>query len=66
MLFRSLGDVDTAIAAIPDAATRRAAEIEWEYAATVLRPSSWVQTLGAALGMTEAQIDELFIQANQL
>ena len=61
-----LDDVDAAIAAIPDPVQRKAAEIEWEYATTVVRDSSWVQTLGASLNLTSAQIDELFIAAAKL
>jgi len=36
------------------------AQIEWEYATTVDRPSALVATLGAALGLTEDQLDDLF------
>ena len=61
-----LDDVDAAIAAIPDPVQRQAAQIEWEYATTVVRDSSWVQTLGASLNLTSAQIDELFIAAAKL
>jgi len=61
-----LDDVDAAINAIPDEGQRRAAQIEWEYAAEVWRTSAWVTNLGAALGLTEAQLDDLFIQAATL
>lgn len=61
-----LDSVDASIAAIPDAAQRRAAQIEWEYAATVERSSTWVQTLAGALGLNESQLDELFTQAASL
>ena len=61
-----LDSVDAAIAAIPDAAQRRAAQIEWEYAATVERSSAWVQTLAGALGLTAAQLDTLFAEAAKL
>ena len=61
-----LDSVDVAIAAIPDAAQRRTAQIEWEYAATVDRNSAWVQTLASALGLTDAQLDTLFAEAAKL
>ena len=53
--------------AIPDPARRTAAQIEWEYATTVVRDSSWVQSLGSVLGLSAAQmIDALFIAAAKL
>lgn len=56
-----LDDVEAAIAAA-DQATR----IEWEYASTVERNNALVASLTAALGWTEAQVDELFIAAAKL
>lgn len=61
-----LDSVDAAIAAIPDAIQRRAAQIEWEYAATVERNSPWVQNLAVALGLNDAQLDSLFAEAAKL
>lgn len=58
-----LDDVNAAIAAIPDATQRRAAEIEWEYAATVDRASPFTQLLADGLGLTSEQLDGLFTQA---
>ena len=58
-----LDDVEAAIAAIPDETQRRAAQIEWEYAAIVERNSALIQQLAPALGLTEAQMDELFATA---
>lgn len=57
--------VDAAIAAMtePD---RTAAQITWEFAATVDRGFGMVPQLAAALGMTETQIDDLFIAAAAL
>tara|TARA_R110000782_G_scaffold114830_1_gene204970 strand:- start:454 stop:930 length:477 start_codon:yes stop_codon:yes gene_type:complete len=43
-----------------------AAKIEWEYAQEVERAAGLVPTMGAALGMTEAQLDALFIKASEL
>lgn len=61
-----LDDVDAAIAAITDPTQRKAAEIEWEYAQTVDRDSSFTQQLAAGLGLTAEQLDVLFTQAAAL
>ena len=61
-----LDDVNSAIAAIADDAQRRAAEIEWEYAATVDRASPFTQQLASGLGLTSEQLDSLFTQAAAL
>lgn len=58
-----LDDVTSAIAAIPDAIARQAAQIEWDYAHEVHRTSPFVQQLGAALGLDDAALDALFVQA---
>ena len=61
-----LDQVDAAIAAIADATERRQAEIDWEYATTVERLWPWVQTLGAALGLSAEDLDALFSAAAHL
>lgn len=43
-----------------------AAKIEWEYAQEVQRASGLVPAMATALGMTEAQIDALFVTAATL
>lgn len=60
-----LADVNTAIDAMPEP-DRTAARIEWEYSGTVQRSKPLVQALAPALGLTEAQMDELFTQAAKL
>lgn len=51
--------VEAQIAAMPGTpAEREAALIEWEYATEFRRDHPLVVALGAALGLTEAQIDE--------
>ena len=57
-----LADVDVAIAALPEP-EKSAAQIEWEYAATVERNSPLISQLGPALGLDDAQLDALFRQA---
>jgi hypothetical protein len=61
-----LDDVDAAIASIEDPTAKRAAQIEWEYANTLERNSTWVQNLATALGLTEEQLDDLFTEASKL
>lgn len=39
-------------------------QIEWEYSAIVERNSPLVQQMSLSLGLTEQQLDALFIQAN--
>lgn len=60
-----LSQVDAAIASLPSP-QKEAAQIEWEYAAVVQRNSGLVPAMAQALGMTEAQIDDLFIAAEAL
>lgn len=39
---------------------------DWEYAATIRRHSPTVMALSAALGLSDAQLDALFIHAEEL
>lgn len=61
-----LPQVDTAIDAISDPTQRETARIEWEYRSTVRRDSELVAGLGASLGLTNEQIDDLFRLADTL
>lgn len=60
-----LAQVNTAVAAMPGAAGD-AARIEWEFSSTVERHRPLVESLGVALGMTDAQLDDLFTLAATL
>lgn len=60
-----LANVDTSIDSLPSP-TKEAARIEWDYSSTVERHRGLVQSLGAAMGLTDAQLDALFIQAATL
>lgn len=60
-----LSSVDAAIAGMPEP-DKSVASITWEFAQTVDRQFGMVPQLAAALGMTETQIDDLFIAAAQL
>lgn len=57
--------VNNAVANMPGA-EGDAARIEWEYSNTVGRHHPLVMSLGAALGLTDAQLDDLFRQAVKL
>jgi len=59
----TLADVDSAIAGIEDAAEREAVSVEWEYAPYIDRDHPMLAPLGAALGLTEEQIDQAFAEA---
>ena len=60
-----LANVDAAIDAMPEP-QKSAARIEWEYAAEVRRDNAFVAGLAPALGMTDAQVDALFVAAAAL
>lgn len=60
-----LATVNASVAAMPGA-TGDAARIEWEFSSEVYRQKTLVLTLGAALGLTSAQLDSLFIKAETL
>lgn len=57
-----LAVVDAAIDGMPEP-QKSAARIEWEYSTEVQRNNGFVAALGPALGMTEEQIDALFVAA---
>lgn len=60
-----LDQVDEFIANLPDI-QKAAAKIEWEYSLTYSRTSPLVLLLGHALGLSETELDELFIAASEL
>ena len=60
-----LSAVDAAIAAMDEPA-KAAALIAWEYSTEVQRSFGLVSQLAPALGLTDAQVDALFIAAAQL
>lgn len=59
----SLAQVDAAISAIPDQLQRDSVRVEWDYAPYVERTHPMLIPLAAALGLTEAQVDQAFIEA---
>lgn len=60
-----LAGVDQAIAALPSP-KREAAQIEWDYSATVERNSALVALLGASLGLDGPALDAMFTSASTL
>lgn len=59
----SLAQVDAAIDAIPDAQQREECRVEWNHAPWVERTHPMLLPLAAALGLTEAQVDDAFREA---
>lgn len=57
--------VESAIASMESPA-KEEAKIEWEYSQEVQRDKPFVQMLGASLGLTEEQLDNLFLLASTL
>ena len=60
-----LAGVDAAIASMPEP-HKTAASIEWEYSSALQRSNQFVSQLGAALGLDDAAIDALFVEAAKL
>ena len=60
-----LDDVEAAINALPEP-QKSAAKIEWEYSNEVQRHNGFVSALAPALGLSEAQLDTMFIQGSQI
>ena len=57
-----LAAVQPALDSLPSP-QREAAQIEWDWASTIKRDSPLIVSVGAALGLTDEQIDALFIAA---
>lgn len=62
----TLSSVEATIAAIPDDTDREVAMIEWEYASEFDRGHHLILQVGTALGLTEAQIDSMWMAASTL
>lgn len=57
-----LVDVEVAINALLEP-SRTSARIEWDFSSEVHRDKEFVVMMGAALGLSNAQLDDLFVQA---
>jgi hypothetical protein len=60
----SLAALDAAINAIPDQLQRDSVRVEWDYAPYIERSHPMLIPLAAALGLTETQVDQAFIDAS--
>lgn len=63
LMAELLDDVQPAIDAIPDPVQRRMAQIEWEDSLEFVRTRPLVIQIGAALGLDEAGLDQMFVTA---
>lgn len=62
----SLTAVEEAINNIPDSLTRDSTRVEWEYAPYVERNHPMVSVLAAGLGLSSTDIDNAFIEAQNI
>jgi hypothetical protein len=62
----ALANVEAAIDAIDDAATRETVRVEWEYAPYVERSHPWLVPLAQSLGLDDAGVDAAFREAATL
>lgn len=62
----SLASVDAAIAGMPEGQAKTEAQIEWADAASFERLHPTLTMIGAALGLSEAQIDAMWTQASSI
>lgn len=60
----SLAQVDAAINEIPDQLQQDSIRVEWEYAPYVERSHPMLGPLAMALGLTEEQINQAFVEAS--
>lgn len=56
-----LSEVERAIGGIDDPEARQVAGIEWEYAAYLERHAPWLTHMSAQLGMSDGDVDAMFI-----
>ena len=56
-----LSNVQTSINSLPEP-NKTKAQIEWDYSNALQRDNPFVAVLGAALGLTDEDIDNLFIE----
>lgn len=62
----SLTTVDNAINGIGDELLREKTKIEWEFSPYVERNHPMIDALGSALGLSQEQIDQAFIEASSI
>lgn len=63
--INKLSSITSAIAALPSP-QKQEAEITWEYSQEVQRRNGFVSQIAPILGMSETDLDNLFIEASKL
>ena len=63
MALHSAGLLISVDALMADSQTDPAAKIAWEYATSIERRSPFISALAPALGLSDAQIDDIFVAA---
>jgi hypothetical protein len=63
--YNLLKNIEAIISSLPSP-QKEAAQIEWEYASEVRRDSQLIQQLIEPLGLTSAQMDQMFVEAAAL
>ena len=61
-----LDDIDAFLANIPDATERKKAQVKWEFSNTVRRDDPLLAAVVVKMGITNQQLDALFIAAAAL
>lgn len=61
-----LDGVEAAINTIEDETTRREVQIEWEYAMDIRRDWPALQLITQQLGLTDEQLDQMFLLASKI
>lgn len=62
--IEKLDDVENLLNTLEDLELKRKLNIEWEYASEIFRNNEFINTLAPLVGLTEDQIDDLFIAAS--
>ncbi|MFB9055049.1 hypothetical protein ACFFVB_18355 [Formosa undariae] len=62
----SLASIEAVIASIPDEALRETTLTKWHYAEFYEREDAQLNALATALGITETELDNIFILANEI
>lgn len=60
-----LDQIQTAIESL-QSPQKEAVQIEWEYTSEVFRNNQWINDIAGALGLSDKDLDNLFIQASKL
>lgn len=67
LIMAGLDDaVEDFIASMPDGVQKKLVQNAWNKAETIRRDSEFTQMLATALGLTDTQLDDLFIAAAQV